>query len=63
MNHSYRKLLVMVAEAFVMKTEGFKRSSLAAQEDYRNAIQWLKDLPDEICPQVLDEQISKLSDD
>lgn len=63
MNRSYRKLLVMVAEEFVMKTEDFKGASPATQEDYRNAVQWLKDLPGEICPEVTDKQVSKLSGD
>lgn len=62
MNRSYRKFLVMVAEEFVMQSDDYLRSSPAAKEDYERAVQWLKNLPEEICPEITDEQLSKAGD-
>lgn len=63
MKRTYRQFLVMVAEEFVMQSFEFLSTPKHYQQDYRNAVQWLKDLPEELCPEVTDEQLSQAKED
>jgi hypothetical protein len=56
---TYRLLLVMVMEEFVMQSVDFLCSSNQSQGDFKKAVEWLKSLPEEICPEVTDDMIAK----
>jgi hypothetical protein len=56
---TYRQLLVLVAEDLVMASYDFQTAPPHYQQDYKNAVKWLKSLPEEFCPEVTDDMIAQ----